>query len=418
MAKEKKLDNRSIFIAYWAIVLFIVLAIWIYSYKNNSPEDEINKILDDIESQIPSDNNYSEVDNNLESNIENNMTKKDNFQTMWPQDGDLVAVMKTSNWTIKIRLFKDDVPTVVNNFIGLASKGYYKDLIFHRVIKDFMIQWWDPEWTGRWWESIYWNKFDDEFSSKLSNIRWSISMANAWPNTNGSQFFINHNDNVNLDFDKQPLTSKHAVFWQVYEWMENVDKIAKTKTWPQDKPEKDVKIISVEIKEYNKWSLKDYKVDIDELVEYYENKKLEKKSKKVESWDSISVHYTGKLEDWTIFDSSVDRDPIEFTVWAGQMIKWFDAWVVGMKIGDKKTLTLLPNEAYWEYSEDNIQEVPRAELKSFEDAWIELVSWAELQTMMWIFKIKDVKGDTIIVDMNHMLAWKTLIFDIELVDIK
>ena len=100
------------------------------------------------------------------------------------------------------------------------------------------------------------------------------------------------------------------------------------------------------------------------------------------------------------------------------MIKWFDAWVVWMKIWEKKTLTLAPEDAYWEYDDKNVQELPKDQLKSFEDAWIKLEVWAELPTQMWIFKIKELKEDVVIVDVNHSLAWKTLVFDIEIMDIK
>jgi len=368
------------------------------------------------------DTSTQKIENNLSDNINNTMTG--NYQINKPENGDLVAVMKTTNWTMKIRLFVKDVPSVVNNFIGLAAKWYYKDIIFHRVIKDFMIQWGDPTWTGMWGESIYGKKFDDEFSDKLSNIRGSIAMANSGPNTNWSQFFINQRDNTNLDFNKPPFSSKHAVFGQVYEGLDNVDKIAKVKTWAWDKPLKDVKIISIDIKEYQDWALKDYKVDETKLVKEYnvnKEKVAEKnKNKVIKKWDNVSINYTGKLEDWTVFDSSLNpwRDPIEFEVWAGKMIKWFDSWVIWMKIWEKKTLTLAPSEAYWEYDEKRVQELPKSQLKSFIDAWIKIEVWSELPTQMWIFKIKEVKKDSVVIDTNHALAWKTLIFDIEVVDIK
>lgn len=160
-----------------------------------------------------SSENYSRsttTSETLTTNTETTMSTT--FQTEKPQDGDLVAIMKTTNGTMKIRLFRAEVPSVVNNFIGLAAKGYYDGITFHRVINNFMIQGGDPTATGMGGESIYGEKFDDEFSEKLSNIRGSISMANAGPNTNGSQFFINQKDNTNLDFNKPPFTSKHAVF--------------------------------------------------------------------------------------------------------------------------------------------------------------------------------------------------------------
>ena len=419
----KKEEKNKIIIS-WIVWSILIVLLWIYFILNNKSdvnekeEDTLDLILNEITEEIKE----SEDKHNLKTNNTETMEKFN--QTAKPQNWDLVAVMKTTNWTMKIRLFREEVPSVVNNFIGLASKWYYKDIIFHRVIKDFMIQWWDPDGTGRGGESIYWAKFDDEFSANLSNIRGSISMANAGPDTNWSQFFINQRDNVNLDYDKQPLSSKHAVFGQVYEGIDNIDKIAKVKTLDWDKPEKDVKIISIEINEYQNGVLKPYSVDVDKIVEdYKKTKEVEaeaKKTKNIEKWDKISVNYTGKLEDWTIFDSSLNpgRAPLEFEVWAGQMIKGFDAGVVWMKIGEKKTLTLAPSDAYGEYDDNATQELSREQLKSFEDNGVELIPWAELPTMQWKFKIKEVAWDTIIVDLNHELAGKTLIFDVEIVDIK
>ncbi len=408
------------------ISLFVLLLFILTSCANKTLNNEKNENIslnNKIEKNIK---NTEKEEPNINNNLDNNQDKKmtTSYQINKPKNGDLVAVMKTTNWTMKIRLFVKDVPSVVNNFIGLSVKWYYKDIIFHRVIKDFMIQWGDPTWTGMWGESIYWAKFDDEFSDKLSNIRGSIAMANSGPNTNWSQFFINQRDNTNLDFNKPPFTSKHAVFGQVYEWLDNLDKIAKVKTASWDKPVKDVKIISIEIKQYNDWVLKDYKVDEKIIIKQYNDskkqKKEDKKNKVVMKWDTVSINYTGKLQDWKVFDSSLNpwREPIEFKVWEWKMIKWFDDWVIWMKIWEKKTLTLAPSEAYWEYDDTKVQELPNAQLKSFIDAWIKIKVWAELPTQMWIFKIKEVKKDSVIVDLNHALAGKTLIFDIELVNIK
>lgn len=350
---------------------------------------------------------------NLNTNSNNEMTT---LQTKWLENGNIVAVVKTSTWTIKIKLFTDLVPETTTNFIALAKKWYYNDVIFHRVIKDFMIQTGDPDWTWKGWESIYWKNFNDEFNKELKNIPYSVSMANSWPNTNWSQFFINQVNNSHLD-------NKHSVFWQVVEWKENVDKIAKAKIWNNEKPEKDIKIISVDIKEYENWILKDYAFNLENALKKLEDDKKAKieanKNKIVKKWDIVSVHYTWKFENWEKFDSSIDRwQPIDFEVWAGLMIKGFDAWVLGMKIWDKKTLTLTPSEAYWEYDKTKKQVVPKTELKSFTDAWVKLVKWWVLQTQMWNLKILEADEKTVTIDLNHEMAWKTLIFDIEIVDIK
>jgi len=340
------------------------------------------------------------------------------MQTNKIENGNIVAVMKTTNWTMTIKLFTELVPRTTLNFMWLAQKGYYDGIIFHRIIKDFMLQWWDPTGTGMGWESIYWEKFDDEFHPELTNIPGSLSMANAGPNTNWSQFFINEKSNNFLD-------NKHSVFWQVIEWEENIKKISKVKTDSQDKPEKEVKIINISLKEYNNGIYKDYKFDLDKemskieerVKEQMEKQKELNKSREVKNWDTIAVHYIWTLENWDKFDSSYDRDQtLEFTVWGGQMIAWFDKAVVWMKMDENKKVTLEPKDAYWEYLDTNVQVLPREQLKSFEDAWIKLEVWEDLPTQFWVFKIKDVDWDNITINTNHKLAWKTLTFDIDIIE--
>lgn len=337
-------------------------------------------------------------------------------QTSPLQDGDKVVVMKTTNGTLTIKIFTKQAPKTALNFMGLAQKWYYNGIVFHRIIKSFMIQGGDPTGTGMGWESIYGDKFDDEFNSDLKNIPYSLSMANSGPNTNGSQFFINHADNGFLN-------NKHAVFGQVIDGLDNADKIIKVKTDGSDKPVKEIKMISVDIKEYKNWSLKDYSFDIDTekaKFEAQDKKKLKaKKSKAIEKDNTIAVHYTWTLEDGSKFDSSHDRgQALDFTVGAWQMIPGFDTWVIGMKVGEKKTLILQPDQAYGEYDETKVQVMKRKNLVSFEKAGIKLEAGNDLPTQQGVFKIKEVKKDDIYIDINHWLAGKTLTFDIEIIDIK
>lgn len=106
-----------------------------------------------------------------------------------------VATIKTNYGDMVIQLFPEQAPKTVANFVGLAKSGYYDGVIFHRIIKDFMIQGGDPTGTGMGGQSIYGASFEDEFSLEVFNIRGALSMANAGPNTNGSQFFIVQNKN-------------------------------------------------------------------------------------------------------------------------------------------------------------------------------------------------------------------------------
>ena len=110
-------------------------------------------------------------------------------------EGDTVVTINTSMGDSKIKLFPEKAPKAVENFVTHAKNGYYNNVIFHRVINDFMIQGGDPEGTGYGGESIWGKPFEDEFSNELRHFRGALSMANAGPNTNGSQFFIVQNKN-------------------------------------------------------------------------------------------------------------------------------------------------------------------------------------------------------------------------------
>ena len=195
-----------------------------------------------------------------------------NYQLKAPESGDIVAVMKTNMGEIKIKLFKKEAPKTVENFTTHAKNGYYNGLIFHRVIKDFMIQGGDPDGTGMGGESIWGRSFEDEFDPALHNLRGALSMANAGPNTNGSQFFIVQANSVPANMLAQMkqmpesfpestveayekmggtpwLDFRHTVFGQVMEGLEVVDSIAAVKVGANDKPVEPVVIETIEITE-------------------------------------------------------------------------------------------------------------------------------------------------------------------------
>lgn len=183
-------------------------------------------------------------------------------------ENERVVDMETSMGTIKIKLFEDRAPKAVENFITHSENGYYDGLTFHRVIQDFMIQGGDPLGTGSGGESIYGEFFDDEFSKELYNLRGALSMANAGPDTNGSQFFIVQRTSMDegqiadLEKNKYPqeiieayktnggtpwLDGAHTVFGQVIEGMDVVDAIAGVEVGPVDKPIEDVVIEKITV---------------------------------------------------------------------------------------------------------------------------------------------------------------------------
>lgn len=168
----------------------------------------------------------------------------DVFQTTCPRVGMSVAKIGTTKGDIWIKLFPEQTPKTVENFIGLVERGYYDGIIFHRVIPDFMIQSGDPTGTGTGGESIWGKDFEDEFVANLTNIRGALSMANRGPATNGSQFFI-----VQKDGGTPWLDGKHTVFGQVISGMDVVDELANVVTDEMDKPIKEVKMEKVEVYE-------------------------------------------------------------------------------------------------------------------------------------------------------------------------
>lgn len=182
-----------------------------------------------------------------------------------------IATIKTNHGDLRVKLFPDHAPKTVANFIALSKDGYYDGVIFHRIIKDFMIQGGDPTATGMGGESIYGESFEDEFSEELYNIRGALSMANAGPNTNGSQFFIVQNQHLPYSkkeiarggwpepiaeiYAKQGgtphLDRRHTVFGQLADKAsyEVLDAIAGVETGAMDKPVEDVVIETIEIED-------------------------------------------------------------------------------------------------------------------------------------------------------------------------
>ena len=149
------------------------------------------------------------------------------------------ATMTTSEGPITIELFDEDAPKTVENFKKLAADGFYDGLIFHRVIKDFMIQGGCPQGTGTGGPGY---QFEDEFNDHKV-VRGALAMANAGPNTNGSQFFLVTTPAASW------LDGKHTVFGQITEGLDVVDRIEGKPTDARDKPTEDVRIESLAITE-------------------------------------------------------------------------------------------------------------------------------------------------------------------------
>jgi len=170
------------------------------------------------------------------------LAKQSTKETPMEKSEQVFATIETSMGTFKVELYGNATPKTVGNFVGLSEKGYFDGVIFHRVIDNFMIQGGDPTGTGRGGESMYGAKFQDEFVDTLRHTSAGIlSMANAGPNTNGSQFFITLVPTPWLD-------GKHTVFGKVVEGMDVIRAIGKVKTTkPYDKPVENIVMKKVTI---------------------------------------------------------------------------------------------------------------------------------------------------------------------------
>ncbi|HAR6244325.1 peptidylprolyl isomerase [Staphylococcus pseudintermedius] len=186
------------------------------------------------------------------------------------QENEIKVIMHTNKGDMTLKLFPEIAPKTVQNFVELSKKGYYDGITFHRVINDFMIQGGDPTGTGMGGESIYGGPFEDEFSMNAFNLYGALSMANAGPGTNGSQFFIVQMKEVPAQMVDQLvdggrpkeiaeaykekggtpwLDQKHTVFGQLIEGEDTLEDIASVKVGAQDKPMYDVVIESIDIEE-------------------------------------------------------------------------------------------------------------------------------------------------------------------------
>jgi len=208
------------------IIIFLLLSFCSSGVEETTEETKAQ--IDKTTTTIGEDMSDKIYDNQPEMNINTNSS--------------YTAVIKTNLGDMTVEFFTDDAPITVNNFISLSKDGYYDNVIFHRVISGFMIQGGDPSGTGHGDYGKYPGyKFDDELNNQRPYEKGILAMANAGPNTNGSQFFIMHVD--------YPLPYSYTIFGQVVDGFDVIDKIASVETDSADKPITDVLISTVEITE-------------------------------------------------------------------------------------------------------------------------------------------------------------------------
>ena len=295
------------------------------------------------------------------------------------KDG-LYAQVQTTKGNMIVKLEDQKAPVTVANFVGLAegkienkakAKGipFYDGTIFHRVIKDFMIQGGDPKGNGT-GDPGY--KFDDEKNDLKHTKKGILSMANSGPNTNGSQFFITEVPTPWLD-------GRHTIFGEVVKGEDVIDAIANTEKGAQDKPTTDIVLEKVSVfskgdayKNYDagkifaegKGKIQENNKKMEQKAAAEANKRLEDLKKDMKSTpsglyykitkttsgkapksgDNVDVHYAGKLVDGTEFDSSYKRNaPLEIPIGMGRVIKGWDEGILMLKEGETATLLIPPN---------------------------------------------------------------------------
>jgi cyclophilin family peptidyl-prolyl cis-trans isomerase/FKBP-type peptidyl-prolyl cis-trans isomerase 2 len=296
------------------------------------------------------------------------------------QSRQYTAIIETEEGNLTLELFAADVPVTVNNFIFLAREGFYDGITFHRVIAGFMAQGGDPTGTGAGGPGY---TFPDEFSQHTHDAG-ALSMANSGPDTNGSQFFITYAPQHGLD-------ERHSVFGRLIKGMDVLENL--TPRDPRQSPDYTGDAI--------------IRVTIEEAVKT-----------QAEVGDTVRVHYTGRLGNGTEFDSSLEREPLQFTIGLGQMISGFEQAAIGMSPGEWRTVTIPADEAYGPYDEDLVTVVDRNELPPGQDPVVgQRFQGQTPDGLISIYTVIDVSESTVTLDGNHPLAGKDLTFDIQLVEI-
>lgn len=217
--------------------IVVTIGLLLYNFSQ-MPETVEQKPLDNIIKNLNNSTANSTVNNSAPKGTQTmDKTKMEKPTQIINLNNSYTAIIKTTLGDIKIKLYNKSTPATVNNFVYLAKNKFYDGTIFHRVIKDFMIQGGDPLGNGTGGPGY---SFKDEVSDKKL-VKGSIAMANSGPNTNGSQFFI-------VSASETPwLNGKHTNFGEVIEGIEVVDAIQNVKTGAMDRPLQDVVIKSIEI---------------------------------------------------------------------------------------------------------------------------------------------------------------------------
>ena len=225
-----------------AVFIIIAAACIAFIVINNTSDAPINSEMTDTMSY---QQDIVEVSNTLEPELEVTDQESETEELLTNTKQIMKATFTTNKGNFEIELFNELAPKTVENFVTLVESDFYNDVKFHRVIADFMVQGGDPltkddEMSDRWGTGGPGYTFEDEIHAENNNAVGTISMANAGPNTNGSQFFINTADNDFLD-------TKHTVFGKIVSGMETISAIEAVEKFPNDRPVEAVVIESITV---------------------------------------------------------------------------------------------------------------------------------------------------------------------------
>ncbi len=225
---------KNIILSFIIVGLLCVGGYYLFSNKKSS----VDNILSTSDSYLYSTTSPAEVSSSTDTVVQNNIN---NSQNTFDSKTKYMITIETNYGEIVFETYTNDAPNTVKNFLTLAEKGYYNGLIFHRIIKGFMIQGGDPNGNGTGGPGY---QFADELNPNTASYKAGykkgvVAMANAGPNTNGSQFFIMHED--------YPLPNNYTIFGKVVSGQDVVDKIANVQTGPNDKPVSPVVMKSVSV---------------------------------------------------------------------------------------------------------------------------------------------------------------------------
>jgi len=312
---------------------------------------------------------------------------------------------EVKSWNVQTQK-KDTVSTVVKQN--------------QEIKKDNTLKW---NWEKFIWFVATWCPHCQEAMPNLekfyTDYSWDVNIEINVINKKQFPWIKNLKQNYKTPKSYQDYTKEKCGYVPSYVIVDKNDKVIEKKCWWSLTYEQLKSKLLISAKDTNKQNLQT-------------NKPKMTDNKIVKLWDTVKVDYVWTFTDGKVFDTSIESvakeswkynqartySPLWFKVWAGQMIKCFDKWVVGMKVGETKNISCQPEDAYWECDPKKVQKVEKAKLIEFEKKWYKLEKWTELPTQYGMLKITDADENTVTLDMNNPMCGKVLNFKITVREIQ